>query len=58
MTRLVPILLFDDGMRTVREGNIGRYPVTVIHNPTHIVEVIAEKRRRQLIKDINYRHWE
>lgn len=57
MNRILPILIPDDGLRVVSAGTIGSYAMTLLNNPSHIIEVIAEKRRRALIKENNFRRW-
>lgn len=57
MSNILPILLPDDGLRVVATGTIGPYQMTIFNNPTHITQVIAEKRHRALIKENNFRRW-
>lgn len=55
MSRLRPILLPDDGMRVIHQGVIGRYPVTVFHNPQVIADTVGAKLYQRLQADTCFR---
>jgi hypothetical protein len=51
---LEPILLPDDGMRTIKAGVInGHYGFVVQENTNHVAEI----RRRRDIADRNFQRW-
>lgn len=54
---LIPIEINDDGLRVVRQGRINKYPFTVYENPELICEVVALRKRRQIVLDANLRRW-
>ena len=56
--KLQPILLNDyDGLRLINKGHIGPYPVVSQHNPELIAEAINLRRKRNIIRETNYRQW-
>lgn len=55
---LTPILLADtDGLRLTRTGTIGKYRVEQFHNPALLGEILGERHRRNLIRDVNQKKW-
>lgn len=54
---LSPIDLPDDGMRLIERGHIGQYGYTVQANHGLVARVVAERRMRQAIREVNQRRF-
>jgi len=58
MAHGTPIYLSpDDGLRMVKQTSSGPYRITVFNNPEHIIQALAEKRKRQITRETNERRW-
>lgn len=55
MSRLQPVILPDDGLRVIHQGVIGRYPVTVFHNPQVIADTVGAKLYQRIQKETAFR---